>query len=250
MNIVAGSIAIMLAFANDAYLPLSAIFIGIAAVFDFSDGMAARSLKAYSPMGKELDSLADMVSFGLAPAVIMYHLITMTVLGTNVDFCFCRVKSPDYFILGVPLLIVVFSGLRLAKFNVDTRQTDSFIGLATPANAILIASLPLILKFHTGPEQLISRSVILNTYFLLPLTVVMSLLLVAEFPMFSLKVKHLRFRGNEIRYLFLAFAIVLAIVFKIAAIFLIIVLYIVLSGINNLITKPKHNNPPPEKASS
>lgn len=160
-----------------------------AAVFDFCDGMAARALKAYSAIGKEIDSLADMVSFGVAPAIIVTSFTGCGLTGNEV-------------LVFLPLLIAPFSALRLAKFNLDERQKENFIGLATPANALFLASLvctsvfyPSILHFWHEVPWLIAI-----------ISLVMCYLIVSEIPMFSLKFKDFEWKSNRMRFIFLALA--------------------------------------------
>ncbi len=229
LNLLSGSIAVVMAF--EGHLTIASALIGIAAVFDFLDGMTARLLKAYSPMGKELDSLADMVSFGIVPAVIAYQLMKQS-LGIN-DFSF-DLSIKAMIALMVPFLIAIFSGLRLAKFNIDERQTDSFVGLPTPANAMLIGSLPLILVYNNIPWI---NQLILNPWLLMGLAVFESFMLIAEYPMFSLKFKSLHFAKNRLRFIFIFISVLLLILLHFLAIPLIILLYIFLSAINNWIYK-------------
>ncbi len=215
-------------------LVYAAYFIAAAAIFDFMDGLVARLLNAYSEIGKQMDSLADVISFGVAPAVIVFHLLQLSVIKSSM---LLFMISPDIITMATPFvafIIVVFSALRLAKFNVDTRQTTSFIGLPTPANAMLFASFPLILEYNQGT---IFTDLIMNKYVMIGLILVQSYLLVAEFPMFSLKLKSLKFKENKIRYIFLAICIALLATMKFIAIPLIILIYIVISGINNIIEK-------------
>ncbi len=228
LNLLSGSIASLLAF--EGYLLYAAAFIILASVFDFFDGMSARLLKVSSPMGKELDSLSDLISFGFAPSVILYSLLKQIMFHDIRFVDLHTINFSQILILVSPLLIAVFSGLRLAKFNVDERQTSSFVGLPTPANALLIASLPLILSSN---NYAYFHNLILNVYFLIPLIFIQSYLLVAEFPMFSFKFKNLKFSDNKIRYIFLIFAIAIIVIFKLAAIPLIIFMYIIFSAVNN-----------------
>lgn len=210
LNLFSGCIGLVYAFDNQ--LIIAGYFILISALFDFFDGMLARLLKAYSEIGKELDSLADMVSFGVLPSVIVYQLF--------------RLASPEQAYLPfAAFLIAVFSALRLAKFNIDTRQTENFIGLPTPANALLILSLPHIVN------QEAFGSYVMHPGVLLVFSIVMSLLLVAELPLFSLKFKNLSFRGNEFRFILLVLSVILLIILKFAAIPLIILSYLILSYI-------------------
>jgi CDP-diacylglycerol---serine O-phosphatidyltransferase len=220
-NLFCGCVGITAAFQNE--LPLSAYLIGIAAVLDFLDGFVARWLKAYSAIGKDLDSLADCVTFGVLPAVIVFQLMRKSMAGDEFGLIIYVLLPYTAF------LLAVFSALRLAKFNVDTRQSDSFIGVPTPANAILIASLPLILLQYPAAAQLI-----LNVYFLIGLTLLMSYLLVAEIPLFALKFKSYTFAGNRIKYFFLGLSVLLLLVLQVIAVPLIIALYIALS----VFTKP------------
>lgn len=172
MNLLCGVIAVVFTF--EQRLDIAFYLMLLAAVFDFCDGLAARLLAAYSPMGKELDSLSDMVSFGVLPAVMLHTL--MRVSG-------CPLTC---WLSWTPLLIAVFSALRLAKFNIDERQTSSFIGLATPACAIICGSLACLACLR--PEFFLSRWVMETTWVIPVLALVLSLLLVSEIPMFSMKI--------------------------------------------------------------
>jgi len=149
LNILSGSIAVLLAIENDSNLTISAYLIGISAILDFLDGMTARLLHSYSEIGKQLDSLADLISFGFAPTAILFQMLKSS---QKIQEFSIRLPFLDILILSSSILIVMFSALRLAKFNVDTRQTDSFVGLPTPACAIMVASLPLIMNFD--PDKL------------------------------------------------------------------------------------------------
>jgi CDP-diacylglycerol--serine O-phosphatidyltransferase len=214
-NLFSGCIGIVLAFKGELVAAAYAIF--LSAIFDFFDGLASRVLKSFSGIGKDLDSLADMVSFGVLPAVIMYQLFLQ---GHQID----KVSPWLNFIA---FLIPVFSALRLAKFNVDTRQAENFIGLPTPANAILIASFPIIISHHNS----FYTPYLLNPYVLPCIVIVMCTLLVLEVPMMSLKFKNKDFNENIYRYLLLLFSAILILFFKFAAVPVIIFIYIVLSVI-------------------
>lgn len=229
LNLFSGCIAVVMAF--EGFLPCASVLIGIAAIFDFLDGMAARLLKAYSPIGKELDSLADMVSFGVVPSVIIFQLMKASINVSHFSF---DLNYKALLALFIPFAIAVFSGLRLAKFNTDERQTESFVGLPTPANAILVGSFPLILAYSNYPAI---HSLILNPYFLIVLSLFQSFMLVAEFPMFSLKFKNPDFQKNRLRYIFIFISVLLLIILHYIAIPLIILLFILLSAINNWIYK-------------
>ncbi len=212
-NLFSGCIGIVLAFKGELVAASYAIF--LSAIFDFFDGLASRVLKSFSGIGKDLDSLADMVSFGVLPAVIMYQLFLQTP----------QIDKVSNWLDFIAFLIPVFSALRLAKFNVDTRQTEHFIGLPTPANAILIASFPIILSHHNR----FYTPYLQNPYVLPCFVVVMCALLVAEMPMLSLKFKNSEFNENIFRYLLLLFSAILILFFKFAAVPVIIFIYIILS---------------------
>lgn len=230
MNVLSGSLAVILALQNYDYLVYSSILIVIASVFDFFDGLSARLLKAQSPMGKELDSLADMVSFGVAPGVIMFQLLKFAVLGHSDPIEIANTPFTDLLIIFFSCFIMILSAIRLAKFNVDTRQAESFIGLPTPAYALLIASIPLVLNYQS---DLFMSDLLLNSYILLGITLGGSLLLVSEIPMFSLKFKNLGFADNKLQFFFLISAIVLIVWFRFAGITLTIIVYILLSIITS-----------------
>lgn len=202
-------------------LPTACIFMAVALVCDFFDGFLARMLKVSSPIGRELDSLADMVTFGVFPAFILSYIFE-NYAGVTSELRF------------FPILIALFSALRLAKFNIDTRQTDSFIGLNTPANTILISSIALNLHYNSTDFL---TSFFNNSAFLIAYTLLFSYLLVAELPMFAFKFKNFNWKGNEIRFGFLLFAVLLLAFFQLVAVPWIILAYILLSIANNYFTK-------------
>jgi CDP-diacylglycerol--serine O-phosphatidyltransferase len=230
LNILAGCLSVVASL--EGYYILASAFIFAAAVFDFLDGFAARLLHAYSDLGKQLDSLADMVSFGIAPAFIVYNLIKSVLLIE--ELAIDDITPLNVFYLVSPFLLVVFSGLRLAKFNIDTRQTTSFIGLPTPANAILLASLPVVM-IYTGSMKF--YFLVLNLKFLIPLIYIQCFLLVSPLPMFSLKFKSFKLKENLIRYIFLLLVVILIVIAKVVALPLVIFLYIILSIINAAVSK-------------
>jgi CDP-diacylglycerol--serine O-phosphatidyltransferase len=250
-NLLCGCIAIVFAFEGN--LVWSAYMVGIACIFDFLDGLVARTLQVNSEIGKQLDSLADMVSFGVVPGIILWQWIkTSLYLGLQ-DKIMAGIESgtideieelKSIMYLFLPMcgfLVTIFSAIRLAKFNLDTRQSDSFIGLPTPANAIFIASLYLSYKGMRSWSCYDSiEPIIHNPYFYVVLTLISSFLLVAPLPLFALKFKNFSWGANKVRYIFLALAAALLIIFRLAGIPLIIVLYIILSVINNLISKNAH----------
>jgi CDP-diacylglycerol--serine O-phosphatidyltransferase len=225
LNLVCGCIGIGFLFKNN--IPYAAWAIVFAALFDFLDGMFARLLHVKSEIGKELDSLADMVSFGVLPGFIMYAML---------DQCVGDAEGWKAFIPFIAFLIPVFSALRLAKFNIDKRQLDKFIGLPTPANAIFIASIPFILYYQPDKIPAIS-TVLANPGFLIVLTFILSFLLVAPLPLFALKFKDVSWSKNSVKYIFIILSLLLLIFLSFTAIPIILPLYIFLSLISNPLKK-------------
>ncbi|MGI4739502.1 MAG: CDP-alcohol phosphatidyltransferase family protein [Janthinobacterium lividum] len=222
LNLLCGCLALTFIFRGE--LVMGAYLVGAAAVADFFDGLLARALRVSSPIGKDLDSLADMVSFGVVPGAIMFKLFSQAVAPGPEESDFVL---PSLWLLAPCLgfIISIFSALRLAKFNNDTRQTTSFIGLPTPACTLVVASLPLILaadRFHLG-------GFLLSPVVLLILTVVLSGLLVAELPLFALKFKNLRWLGNRRRFIFVGLALILVATLHAAGIPVAVLLYVLLS---------------------
>lgn len=220
LNLFSGILSIY--FASKGDLSLAGWLVFLAAIFDFMDGMSARLLKAWSEIGKQLDSLADVVSFGVAPAFIVHHLILSSHGRQSWDFSGLDILP------FIPFLLPLFSAFRLAKFNVDERQTDSFIGLPTPATGILLASLPLV-KEQLYAGQSLFYMVVTNTYFYIGLVLLLSLLMVSELSLFGLKFKSFKLKGNEIRYFFLLASVILLLIFQVVAIPFIIALYLLVS---------------------
>lgn len=215
-NLLSGCFSILFVFSG---MPVAAsIMIFVAGLFDFFDGFAARLLDAHSPIGGDLDSLSDVVSFGVAPGFIMYQLMcdgaNQTILpigGFDLYPCFA-------------FLLPVFSAVRLAKFNVDTRQTTLFIGLPTPPMAILVASIPLAL-YQLG---VLGRPV-MSPFVCLTLVLFLSFLMVCDRPFFSFKMEKATWKGNEVRWIFLMIAVAGFAVFQFTALPFILVLYILMS---------------------
>ena len=230
LNLFCGSIAVIYAINSNFYAAAIFMFLGI--FFDFFDGFAARILKAQSEVGLQLDSLADMVTSGLVPGIVMFKLLEVVESDWGeLDL------SNDFWIPIIPLLglcITLASAYRLAKFNVDEEQQSYFKGLPTPANAILIISLPLILEFQNND---IMNSIILNKWFLIGVTLLSCYMLNAKVKLFALKFSDWSFQTNATRYIFLLLSIVMLIVLKFAAIPAIIVLYILMSITTNITTK-------------
>ncbi|MAP54791.1 CDP-alcohol phosphatidyltransferase family protein [Altibacter sp.] len=229
LNLLCGCVAILFAISGDMVTAAFFVFFGI--FFDFFDGLAARLLKAQSKVGLELDSLADVVTSGVAPALVMVQLLHLSFFGTELSITTMFDEgawnsSLRMYLPFVGLLIAVASAYRLAKFNVDTRQTTSFIGLPTPANALLILSIPLILHFQFTEA---AASVLLHPWFLMGLTAVSCFLLNAELPLFALKFKSWDLKSNALRYIFLAGCVLAIVLLRFIAIPVIIVWYMVLS---------------------
>jgi CDP-diacylglycerol--serine O-phosphatidyltransferase len=222
LNLLAGCIAITMAFRGNFMAVV--IWVVLAALFDFLDGMAARLLKAYSPIGKELDSLADVVSFGVAPAMAVYVLLRDHL---SLPAAFSGLSS---FVPFFAFLIPLFSAYRLAKFNLDERQSSSFLGLPTPANALFWIS------YCYGMVRLspLDDTFLYLTYALILL---LSLLMVSEFPMFSLKIKSLQLEGNRQQFTLLLLSAALIAVWGITGIAWSILTYIALSLLTSLIKK-------------
>ena len=200
-------------------------------LFDFFDGFAARLLKVSGELGKQLDSLADLITFGLLPGVMIFSVQRDLVLEMNNGFN--QLSALQWMYLTSPILIPVFSALRLAKFNIDTRQTSSFIGLPTPANALFLASLSYTIFYGSQKfSEILSNPILLSL-----ITLVFSLLLIANLPLFSLKFKSFGWKGNEIRFIFLLLSVIVLVAFSISGLMVVIVLYILLSIIQTLSLK-------------
>jgi len=262
-NMLCGCLAIILALSGRIDLAPFAVFAGM--FFDFLDGFVARKLKITGELGKQLDSLADMVTFGLAPGIIMMVVIISTIymdmfiqadqfssfvhyeLQLWVNAVFYGVPNDmDASIKYLPfaaLFIPFMSLFRLAKFNIDTRQTESFIGVPTPLNALFFMFFPLCLAGHFDDwkNEMGIYQQLFNPYLLVGFVVVMSILLVAEIPLFSLKFKRFGWKGNEIRYVFILLSVVLIPLLGVWSIPIIVFLYLNFSLINNKTNKKKHH---------
>ena len=220
-NLVAGVLALIVTLTEHDYT-MALWLIIIAAVFDFFDGFAARLLKQQSPLGVQLDSLADDVTFGVVPAVVMYDLYAHS------SSLFALDATMMHFLGYVTLIIAAFSVLRLAKFNIDTTQSAEFSGLPTPANALMLLSLAAL-------EQ--QGSVVLSQEHILVISVATALLLISPIRMFALKFKGFGWRGNELRYSFILVSLLLIIFLTTYSILAIIVLYIVVSTLRWLFVR-------------
>jgi CDP-diacylglycerol--serine O-phosphatidyltransferase len=211
-NLFCGCLSIVATFSGQ--IGTAGFLIFLAAFFDFSDGFAARMLKAYSELGKQLDSLADVVSFGVAPAMIAFRIM------------FARqAELPFDFLPYIAFVMVLFSALRLAKFNIDTRQTENFMGMPTPANALFWASLPLVLR-----DLHVKEFVKLEAFFFHPISiailcVIFATLLVWPIPMLSFKFKTIDFKSNWQRFVWIWIVLGLYFIIGMSAIPIGILLY-------------------------
>ncbi len=225
LNLFLGSVAVVLAIEG---LPhYSALLIAFCSVLDFADGMLARLLDARSELGQQLDSLADLVSFGMAPSAIMYYYLQAASQSINHP-------TLQNVLPFAAFLLATFAGLRLAIFNIDTRQTSSFIGLPTPANAAFFASLPFVLAF-AGRQGFIFHWVDLITASvpaMLFIIVLFSWLMVSPIPTFSLKIKNFKWAENRTRYLFVGLIVLSLLLFGLQAVALIVIFYLILSLLN------------------
>lgn len=239
LNLFCGSIAVLFAVQNNFVAAALFVFLGI--FFDFFDGLVARKLNVQSPLGLQLDSLADMVTSGLVPGIVMFKLLT---LATNTSSTFrlgdawdssmnwISIQFSPLALIG--LLITLASAYRLAKFNLDEDQQSSFTGLPTPANALLILSLPLIIEFQNSNAI---NTIILNPWFLVTMTFLSCYMLNANIKLFALKFKDWSFKNNAVRYVFIIMCAIFIILFKFLAIPMIIVFYVLLSLFSKSLTK-------------
>lgn len=209
-NALCGCVGISLI--AEGQIVVACFLVFVALFFDFFDGFVARMLNVQSEIGKQLDSLADAITFGVLPAFIAQSLWTKT-------------KSSD-FSMYFPFLLALFSILRLAKFNIDERQTDSFIGVPTPANAMLWASFPLILHYQ---HSAFAEKILTNSHFLIILILLMSFLLVSELRLFALKFKDFSWKNNQIKFAFILLSLLTIVFFHFWAIPLVILLYVLFS---------------------
>jgi len=227
----------------------AAIFVLIGIFFDFFDGLVARILNVQSELGLQLDSLADMVTSGVVPGIVMYQLLERTLHEDWKNGLSCEIGDWTVFeetgvihwaganihlLPFVGLLLPLAAAYRLAKFNIDERQTSSFIGLPTPAMTLFVLSLPLILAYG---DNVVVNELILNKYILVVIVLVFSILMNAEIPLFSLKFKNFSLKNNAIEIFFIIFILVLIIVLKIKAIPIIILSYVLISIFKNIIIK-------------
>jgi len=228
LNLSCGLVALVYAF--NTYWPMAFLWVCLGIFFDFWDGFFARILKVPSDLGLQLDSLADMVTSGVVPGMVMFQMLVG--IADNQEEANL---SADNFYLGIlpyfGFIITLASCYRLAKFNVDTRQTESFIGLPTPANALFIMSLPVILAHSDGDSFIFNF--LSNPYVLIAISLLSAFMLNAEIPLFSLKIKYFNWETNKLQFVFLIISILLLFALQYLAIPVIILFYVALSAINN-----------------
>ena len=225
-NLTCGLLSIIFAFQGSLKMASLCIFAG--AFFDFLDGLSARILRVSGELGKQLDSMADMVTFGVAPGFILFHF--MYYLSNSTIFCHSIETDGLSLPASIALLIPILSAYRLANFNIDTRQTNSFIGLPAPALAIFVAAIP-----HINFEEF---PMFIDMQFLTIIAIIMPILLVLEMPLFSLKfskTESIKSRLNIFRIILILLAVILFYVFQFAAIPFIVILYLILSLLNNIL---------------
>jgi CDP-diacylglycerol---serine O-phosphatidyltransferase len=218
LNLLCGCIALV--FAGEANFEMAFFFVCLGIFFDFFDGFFARLFHVSSPLGLQLDSLADMVTSGVVPGFVLFKMLSNSV-------------NSDPSLMYLPYLgfiITLGSCYRLANFNIDTRQTDTFIGLPTPANALFILSLPLILK---NSDSLLVLELLINPWVLIIISMLSAYILNAEIPLFALKIKKFNFKDNALQLFFLLISILLLAYLQFAGVALIIVFYVLLSIITN-----------------
>jgi CDP-diacylglycerol--serine O-phosphatidyltransferase len=225
LNLFSGCIALVFALNKDFDLAFYFVCLGI--FLDFFDGFFARLFKVSSPLGLQLDSLADMVTSGVVPGVVMYQMIANS-------SAFPTMNSDIVFYPFLGFIITLGSCYRLANFNIDTRQTDSFIGLPTPANALFILSLPLVLKYS---DSIIILELLTNHWLLMVITLFSAYILNAEIPLFSLKIKKFNITDNVLQIVFLSLSFVFLLFFEFLGIPMVIIFYVLLSVLNNTFLK-------------
>ncbi len=228
LNLASGIIALL--FSSQNQLEYAAYFVILGIIFDFFDGFFARILQVKSDLGLQLDSLADMVTSGVAPGFILFQLLLHTITDESIGYYLQHLNELGYLPF-VSILIPLGAAYRLANFNIDTRQTTSFIGLPTPALTLFIISLPLLSKYGTYQWAM---DLVTDSYFLVVVSLLGSIMMNSKFSLFSLKISDYKSKENRIKYLFIIGAAILLVTLQVTAIPLIILFYITLSVLNNL----------------
>lgn len=233
-NFLSGIVGIL--FACSGQLEVAVACLLLAMVFDFADGFVARKLKITSAFGKQLDSLADLVSFGVAPGILMF--ITIQWSQNDHFVLFPDMSKVSHWYAFTALSIPFFSLFRLAKFNLDLRQTDKFIGIPTPLNTLFFVFFPLYFSaFLDNPTTTETKTWILSPIFMAGVSLLFPLLLISNLPLFALKFSHFSWKGNEFRYALLGISLIIILFFKIYALPIIVLLYLLLSFIDYFITR-------------
>jgi CDP-diacylglycerol--serine O-phosphatidyltransferase len=218
LNLFCGCIAVV--FVSELNFEMAFFFVSLGIFLDFFDGFFARLFKVAGPLGLQLDSLADMVTSGVVPGFVMFWLLKEAQ----------DPAAPNQILPYLGFIITLGSCYRLANFNIDTRQTDSFIGLPTPANTLFIMSLPLVIKFS---DSMVVFELLTNQWFLLAISLFSAYILNAEIPLFSLKIKDFSFKKNALQIVFLSLCVLLLVFLHYLAIPLVIITYVLLSVFNN-----------------
>jgi CDP-diacylglycerol--serine O-phosphatidyltransferase len=238
LSLILSCLAIVFTF--EGRLELAAYFLIVSLACDYFDGFTARVLKVNNPIGKEIDSLVDMVAFGVAPSLLLYQ--HLKILQANPEHSM-QLITDNPWLLYLVFLIPIFSSFRLAKFNIDTRQTTSFIGLAVPAHAAFYIFSVLIFQLPDLPQIINVNHLVLpvvsNPLIMLIMCVLLSLMLIAEVPMFSLKVKQLKWKGNELPFIFILLWLLLFIFTGIVAMPTIVILYCIFSIVDHFFLNKK-----------
>ena len=231
LNLASGVIAVLFAAQNE--LVFAAYFILAGIVFDFFDGFVARILHVQSELGVQLDSLADMVTSGVAPGIIMFQLLRHAETDWSMTDYLSNFNQIDFLpFLGI--VITLAAAYRLAKFNIDENQTHDFIGVPTPAMTLFVLSIPIITQYG---QQEWAKEIVSSRLFLIIVVLLGSFLMNANISLFSLKFKTISLKDNAVKYVLIVLSVLLLIVFRVTAIPLIILLYILLSGVNNVMKR-------------
>ena len=231
LNLFSGCVALVMV--SNSKLDFAFYFVCLGIFFDFFDGYFARKFNVAGPLGVQLDSLADMVTSGLVPGYVMYHLLSF-----NGGFMKVVTDVTIFQISFLGFIITLAACYRLAKFNIDERQSDSFIGLPTPANALFIVSLPLVISEFQGNSF---SEFLMNKWVLLGITFLSAYIMNAEIPLFSLKIKDFTFSKYKLQVFFLALSLVMLIFLQMLAVPMIIIIYVLVSIINNILIKKASN---------
>lgn len=226
LNLFCGCIAVV--FVSKDQFEMAFFFVCLGIFLDFFDGFFARLFKVSGPLGLQLDSLADMVTSGLVPGFVMFKMMQSSSVHMSEGYL--------QFFPYLGFIITLGSCFRLAKFNIDTRQTDSFIGLPTPANALFILSLPLVLEYYAA-DSLTVLEILTEKWVLLLISLFSAYILNAEIPLFSLKIKKFNFKDNALQVIFLSSSVLFLVFLHYLAIPLVIIFYVFLSVINNRFLK-------------